>query len=73
MNFKSVMMLDDFKSVDSTYFCTLCETLGKTRYPMAQSSIEVNVDDQNRINTFSRLNAKMHDLELQVKAKKASK
>ena len=31
---------------------------------------EVTLDDQVRINTFSRLNARMHDLMAQVKAKK---
>lgn len=31
---------------------------------------EVTLEDQKRINTFSRLNARMHDLMAQVKAKK---
>lgn len=32
--------------------------------------VEVLLEDQQRINTFSRLNARVHDFEAQVKAKK---
>lgn len=34
------------------------------------TQVEVSYDDQKRINTFSKLNTRMHDLEAQVKAKK---
>mmetsp|Transcript_29230 Transcript_29230/g.63501 ORF Transcript_29230/g.63501 Transcript_29230/m.63501 type:complete len:122 (+) Transcript_29230:51-416(+) len=32
--------------------------------------VEVTLEDQKRINAFSRLNAKMHEFEAQLKAKK---
>jgi prefoldin subunit 4 len=41
--------------------------------PHAQGErAEVTLEDQKRINTFSRLNARMHDLMAQVKAKKVT-
>ncbi|KAG1677947.1 hypothetical protein FOA52_001365 [Chlamydomonas sp. UWO 241] len=34
------------------------------------SAIQINLEDQKRINTFSRLNARVHEFEAQLKAKK---
>lgn len=40
--------------------------------PSSRAQADVTYDDQQKINTFSRLNAKVHDLQARITVKKAA-
>ena len=53
--------------------CLLPTCLQASGGAPARLDVDVTREDQERINTFSRLNAKSHELEAQITAKKVSR